>query len=244
MTAQHAAPRRRWHVLASLLSLAAWLRAVIAGVELRLAWWNWPVAQWCYRREFKRADRKAFRAEMAAANTGPSIIDDLADLDDVTPQDSCAVLESPAQAPRPGDPPRVAARDVVRAGANPTPAASAPVGVPEAPAPAAGAEAPVPATPPGPGTSPGRDTWVIAPPSGRHVTASPRAVPVDDTVPLRRVPAQRTATAPNPVYRPLPLVRVPPWLVILRDDHGVERYRMADARRYLRARNAARTATG
>ncbi len=138
--------------------------------------------------------------------------------------------------------------------------AAVPPGVPDAPAaPTAGAQSPVPPFPPGPGTStdhlwPGGpatapagsrrsdeqqfaraylDTWVVTPPSGRHVTAAPRTVP-----------AQRTPTRPNPVYRPLPLVRVPPWLAILRDDHGVERYRMADAGRWLDARDAARTVAG
>lgn len=42
-------------------------RALLASVELWLRWWEWPAVQAHYTRQYRRADRKAFAAEMAAA---------------------------------------------------------------------------------------------------------------------------------------------------------------------------------
>lgn len=65
MTAQHAAGRRWWiEILDGVLAL--W-----AGIMLRIAWWDWPVAQWYWHRQYKRADRRAFAAEMAALDVRP-----------------------------------------------------------------------------------------------------------------------------------------------------------------------------
>lgn len=146
-----------------------------------------------------------------------------------------APVGEPAQAPRPGDPPCVE-RGAVRAGATTeSPAPELPRPAQDAPAtPKAGAPLPQPDPPASPGLGQHhRDTWVIAPPSGRHATAVPRTIP-----------AQRTPTMPNPALTPLPLLR--PWLVILavHDGNGRrigERYEMADPGRD--AALAARTVT-
>jgi hypothetical protein len=42
------------------------LRAVLAGFELRLHWWDWAPVRAHWYRQYRRADRKAFAAEMAA----------------------------------------------------------------------------------------------------------------------------------------------------------------------------------
>lgn len=42
------------------------LRVLLEVIELWTRWWNWPPVQAHYDRQYKRADRKAFAAEMAA----------------------------------------------------------------------------------------------------------------------------------------------------------------------------------
>jgi len=32
----------------------------------RFRWWEWPIVQWWWWRQYKRADRRAFRQECAA----------------------------------------------------------------------------------------------------------------------------------------------------------------------------------
>lgn len=42
------------------------LRALLDAIDLLARWWNWPPVQAYYYRRYKRADRKALAAEMAA----------------------------------------------------------------------------------------------------------------------------------------------------------------------------------
>jgi hypothetical protein len=109
--------------------LTAWLRHPVASLVLWSRYRDWPLVQSHYLRRYRRADRRAFRAEMAVMTPAPA----------------------PVQAPRPGDPPPAHTGGVVRAGAAPQP--------PGDPRTRLAADAVPPsadaATAPQPGTSPG-----------------------------------------------------------------------------------------
>ena len=52
-----------------------WLRAQWAGFELWLHWWEWRPVRAHWYRQYRRADRKAFAAEMAARDAAPIVTD-------------------------------------------------------------------------------------------------------------------------------------------------------------------------
>lgn len=47
------------------------LRALLDAIDLLARWWNWPPVQAYYYRQWRRADRKALAAEMAALRDYP-----------------------------------------------------------------------------------------------------------------------------------------------------------------------------